>query len=944
MGIELEDKSGSKLENITEHKKWHLRSSDEILKDLNTTHKGISTKDAQSRLNKYGLNTIAKENKNSALKILIKNFNSIIIYVLLGSAIISLLTNHSLEFIVICCIILLTGILGFVQEYRAGKAVDALSKLTAKKVIVEREGVEQEILSEYLVPGDLVILRRGMVVPADIRIIDSKGLTADESILTGEAISKLKHSERLEKDSIISEQSNIIFSGTNITAGSGKGIVVETGLNSELGKISETMKEIDEKQSPLQKKIDKMSKKLSYSVLIITALFFIVLLLKGFSLFDTLMLVCAVAVSGIPESFPLALTLALSKGVRNMAKSNALVKDLNAVETLGTTTVICTDKTGTLTENKMRVVRFMLPDGKEVELEGRGYEPKSIFRISGKEIDTKILKKQEELFKTFILCNNSELKFDDSTGSWIISGESTEGALLTLAKSAGYDDSALKETNKRIYEIPFDPSIKYMISVNEEIGKAKNKKGKQTAYMKGAVEKIIEKCSHIKLSNGKLKILSKTEKETILKQVETYSSAPLRVMGFASKKISKNLTPDTHGKLKDIQVKQLEKNFVFEGIVGIEDPIRPDVFDAIKTCHEAGIKVIIVTGDHKSTAESIGKKLGLIKNKADLVIEGSELDKMNDEDLDSSINNVVIFARTTPHHKLRIVSSLQRNGEVVAMTGDGVNDAPALKKADIGISMGKNGTDVAREASNMILADDNFSTIVKAVKEGRSIYSNIRRFVHYLLTGNFTEVSLMVVTTLMGIITPLSAIMILFVNIVTSTFPSLALSIEPPHQKVMKQHPRNPKESLLSSYIMLKTLVLVPLMFGGTLLLFIWELAVKNSGIDKARTIAFATLIMFELFHAYNSRSLHTTIFNKNFFKNKMMFIATGISFTVLMLCVYTGIGQLIFKTVPLGIFDWLAIFLVSGLVIAASEIIKLLIRSEFEEQGKLKGMDMKVE
>ncbi|MGV8162043.1 MAG: cation-translocating P-type ATPase [Candidatus Nanoarchaeia archaeon] len=916
---------------------WHLKSSEDVFKELGTSHKGLDETDAATRLKKYGSNEIAKENKNSALKILIRNFNSILIYVLLGSAIISLLTHHVLEFFVIATIIILTGTLGFVQEYRASKAIDALSMLTAKKVFVIRGNKEYEITSERLVPGDVVKLKRGMIVPADIRIVESKGLTVDESILTGESVSKQKRHEKLDQDVLITERSNIIYSGTSITSGLGLGIVVETGLNSELGKISLTLKGIGEKQSPLQKKIDRMSQKLSYAILIISSLFLIILLAKGFSLFDTLLLVCAVAVSGIPESFPLALTLALSKGVRNMAKENAVVKDLNAVETLGTTTVICTDKTGTLTENKMRVVKVFPPSGKEIIVEGKGYEPISTFNTDGKKIDEKELKKIDELFKTAILCNNADVKLDN--GSWVVSGESTEGALITLAKSAGYDEISLRENNKRVFEIPFDPLIKYMISVNHD-----EKKKSQTAYMKGAVEKVLEKCTHVRVSGGKSKPLSKAEKDKILKSVHEYSSSSLRVICLASKKISKHLVPDNHGKVKDTHVKQLETAYVYEGILGIEDPIRGDVHEAIKTCHEAGIKVIMVTGDHRVTAESIGIKLGLIKGKNDLLIEGTELDKMSDEDLDNVIEKVVIFARTTPNHKLRIVSSLQRKGEIVAMTGDGVNDAPALKKADIGVSMGKNGTDVARESSNMILADDNFSTIVKAVKEGRSIYSNIRRFVHYLLTGNFTEVSLMVVTTLMGIITPLSAIMILFVNIVTSTFPSLALSIEPPHMKVMKQRPRNPKEKLLSSYILLKTLVLVPLMFGGTLLLFIWELAVKNSGVEKARTIAFATLICFELFHAYNSRSLHTSIFNKNFWKNKMMFIATGISATILVLCVYTPLGHMVFKTVPLEMLDWLAIVLVSGLVVAASEIIKLLIRSEFEEQGKLKGQDFKVE
>jgi P-type Ca2+ transporter type 2C len=917
---------------------WHLKSTDEILSELKTSEKGLTEHDVLTRIHHFGKNKIAKENQNGPLRILLKNFNSMLIYIMAGSAIISLLTHHTLEFYVITAIISLTGILGFVQEYRASKSIDALEKLTAKKVFVFRDGKEHEILADMLVPGDIVNLRRGMIVPADIRVIESKGLTTDESILTGESVSKFKHTDVLERDSLINDRSNIVFSGTSVTAGTGIGVVVETGLNSELGKISVTLKEIPINMSPLQKKIESMSRNLSIGVLTICALFFIFLLMKDMDIFSVLLLVSAVAVSGIPESFPLALTLALSKGMRNMANSNAIVKDLNAVETLGTTTVICTDKTGTLTENKMRVVKLMFPDGKEITIEGKGYDPKGIFKVGGKEINISELKAAPAFFKTLVLCNNADLKLEN--GNWAIAGESTEGALLTLAESAGYEDSLIRSKSRRIYEIPFDPSIKYMISVNEEqIGKSKE----VTAYLKGAFEHIIDKCSHVRRRDGTIGAMSAEEKNKIGQYVQSYSNATLRVMGFATKKLSK-FDPKSVDKLAEQKSKHLDSGFIFEGIVGIEDPIRSDVYDAIKTCHEAGIKVVIITGDHKATAESIGRKLGLIKNKADLIVEGQELDKMSDNELDESIRNVAVFARTTPSHKLRIVSSLQRNGEIVAMTGDGVNDAPALKKADIGVSMGKNGTDVAREASNMVLSDDNFSTIVKAVREGRSIYSNIRRFVYYLLSGNFTEVSLMVMTTLIGIITPFSAIMILFVNIVTSTFPSLALSIEPAHLKIMKQRPRNPKEKLLSNYILLKTLVIVPLMFAGTLLLFIWELSVNNAGIQKAQTVAFASLILFELFNAYNSRSLHTTIFNKNFFKNKMMFIASGISFMLLLICVYTPAGHYVFKTVPLTITNWIGIFTITSLIILFTEVIKLLIKSEFEEQGKLKGIELRIE
>ncbi len=910
-----------------EEKHWCLKTEKEVLAKLNTNMQGLSEQEASKRIAKFGKNTIAKENKKNILKLLLKNFNGILIYILLGSGIISIISDHIVEFVVIMIIILFTGLIGFFQELKAGKAVEALSKFTAKKVLVIRDKQKKEIFAEDLVPGDIVVLKRGMIIPADLRIIDSKGIITDESILTGEAHQKPKISKQLVKeDLVISDMDNMMFAGTNIVAGSGIGVVVETGLNSELGKISSTLKKIGDHKSPLQIKVDKMGKRISYAVIMICVLFFLFLMSKNFTLFEALLLVGAVAVSGIPESFPLALTMALSNGIKVMASRNAIVKDLSSVETLGTTTVICTDKTGTLTENKMLVVKAFLDDV-EYSIEGSGYDPKSLFTFNHVSVSKEKLKKHDCFFKTAILCNNSELELKN--GEWHLNGEPTEGSLLTMAKSAGYDDSFVKEKNKKVFEIPFDPSIKYMVSVCEE-------GNKQTAYLKGALEKVLDKCSYIR-KNGKVLKLSISDKNKIRIKLDSYSQETLRVLALASKSLKKKINS-----VKDQEY--IKKDFVFEGLVGIEDPIRKDAYDAIKECHTAGIRVVMITGDHKSTAKSIGERLGLITHDFDLIVEGVELDKMDDASLDKIIGKVAVFARTTPDHKLRIVNSLQRSGEIVAMTGDGVNDSPALKKADIGVSMGKNGTDVAREASNMILADDNFSTIVNAVKEGRTIYSNIRRFIYYLLTGNFTEVALVVISIIAGLLSPLTALMVLFINVVTSTFPAVALSVEPTHAKVMRQKPRNPKERLLSNYILFKILVLIPVIFGGTFLLFLWELNVVGAGIDRARTVAFATLILFELFHAFNARSLHTSIFRKNFFSNKRIFYAVGLSLTLLILSIYTSLGQEIFKTVALSVQDWLIILLVSSSVVFVSELIKLLIKSEFEEQSRLQGNSPKLE
>ncbi|MFW6233570.1 MAG: cation-translocating P-type ATPase, partial [Nanoarchaeota archaeon] len=700
-----------------------------------------------------------------------------------------------------------------------------------------------------------------------------------------------------------------------------------------IGKISTAIENIKQEKSPIQKKIDLMSKKISYIVLTVAVLLFFVLLIKGNTLTFSLLLIGALAIAGIPESFPLALTLTFSNGIKKMAKQNAIVKDLNSVETLGTTTVICTDKTGTLTENKMRVTSVFLPNNVVYNIKGVGYEPINKFFLNNVLVDRKKLDMSLEFLKGAILCNDAELNFKNN--EWKLDGEPTEGAILTFAKSTNLDENVIREDNKRVHVVPFDPLKKYMISVNKNI----KDRNEYNFYLKGAGEIVLEKCSHYRASNNKIKPITPQIKKNINSKIEEFNSKGLRVLSIGVKNV--------HSKSKNEKQfisQHIEKNYVYEGFVAIEDPIREEVYDAVDQCHKAGIKTVIITGDHKLIAENIGRKLNLFTHKSNVILEGVDIDKLTDDELDEKINDVVIFARTTPEHKLRIVNSFQRNGEIVAMTGDGVNDAPALKKADIGISMGKNGTEVAREASNMVLTDDNFATIVKAVKEGRTVYSNIRRFIYYLLTGNFTEVGLIVLAVLIGIPLPLTALMILFVNLVTSTIPALALSIENTHEKVMEQKPRNPKEKLLSSYILTKILILVPLILFGTLGLFLWELLMNNAGLEKAMTIAFATLITFELFHAFNARRLHTTIFDKGFFNNIYLFIAVIVSCILMILAIESDLGQAIFSTTELLIVDWIIIFIISSSIIIFNEIIKLSTTNEFKEQTALQGLKIRLQ
>ncbi|MCA9459179.1 MAG: HAD-IC family P-type ATPase [Nanoarchaeota archaeon] len=823
----------------------------------------------------------------------------------------------------------MTIFLGFFQEYKADRTIKALNKLTAKKVLVLRNNSKKEIFAQNLVVGDIVYLKRGDIVPADLRLLDVSGLQINESILTGESQDRTKTTKHISLENVsLGDMTNIAFSSTFITSGSGIGIVIETGLKTYIGKISSSIENIKNEKSPIQKKIDLMSKRISYIILSIAFLLLIILLLKGNTVYFSLLLVSAVAIAGIPESFPLALTLTFSNGIKKMAKQNAIVKDLNSVETLGTTTVICTDKTGTLTENKMRVTSIYLSKSKIYNIKGIGYEPINRFYKDENEIDKSKLNISEEFLKGMVLCNDSELSFQNN--NWKINGEPTEGALLTLAKSFDVDENVLRENYQRVHIVPFNPLKKYMISVNQNI----DKKSIYEFYLKGAGEIVLNKCSFYRDSNNKVQKLTPSIRKEINNNIEKFNSNGLRVLSIASKSIKNNSKNGS----KFIE-SHISKDYIYEGFVGIEDPIREEVHEAVLDCHKAGIKIVMITGDHKLIAEHIGTKLNLLSHTSNKILEGFELDKLNDDELDEVISEVAIFARTSPQHKLRIVNSFQRKGEIVAMTGDGVNDAPALKKADIGISMGKNGTEVAREASNMVLTDDNFATIVKAVKEGRTVYSNIRRFIYYLLTGNFTEVGIILLSVIIGLSLPLTALMILFVNLVTSTIPALALSVEPTHDKVMKQKPRDPKERLLSSYILTKIIILIPFILFGTLGVFMWELFIVDGNLEKAMTLAFATLITFELFHAFNARRLHTTIFDKGFFNNPYLFVAIISSFILLLLTIYTTLGQKIFSTVPLLLKDWIIIIFISSLVIVFTEIVKLSIQSEFKEQSSLQGL-----
>lgn len=894
------------------------------------SNKGLDSDEAIVREKKYGKNSFIKEDKFRLIKIFFSNFNNVLMYILFGAGIISLFAKEVIEFYIILGIIIVTILLSFFQQFSADRTVKALNKLRPKNVMVLRDGKKITIDPIDLVIGDIVYLRRGDVVPADMRVIECEGLSVDESILTGESISKSKSSNIIEKADVpVSDRSNIVFASTSVNSGSGIGLVYATGFDTEIGKLSKTIQEAKKEKSPLQKKVDVMSKQISYIIIGLCILLFVLLLVNNVSITMSLLIVGAVAVAGIPESFPLALTLSLSKGVRDMAKNNALLKNLNSVETLGNTTVICTDKTGTLTQNKMKISKIHFASDEVYDIKGKAYEPEyEFFNANNEKVEAKNFdKKYGDFFISSVLCNNSSLIKEDE--GWKLDGESTEGAFISLSQSLGYDEFKIRDDYEKKYEVPFTPEKKYMITLHK-----KNKQKKYVVSMKGAAERVIDKCSHYKNAKGQNVAVNEKVKKSFLEKIDIYTSMGYRVMAVATK----HITNESEDKIKN----NIEnKSYNLEGIVAIEDPIRDEVYDAVKTCNIAGIKTVMITGDHKFTAMAIAKKLEIISSDKDLVITGEELSEMDDKHLDSIIKNIKVFSRVTPEDKYRIISSFQRTGEIVAMTGDGVNDAPALKKADIGVSMGKNGTEVAREASDMILLDDNFSTIVNAVREGRTIYSNIRRFVYYLLTTNFAQVGIILLAVILGFsyMLPLSAIMILFINIVTSTFPALALSIEPTHNNIMTYKPRSPKEKILSTYIMTKIMVIFPIMMFGALLLFLWMLKIFNSSLDKAMTVAFLVMVFSGLFHTFNAKKLHTTVFQKDFFSNKALFISVGFSTFLTILAIGTDVGREMFGLVPISVHDWIIVMIFSIAIIAFAEMLKLSISVEFQEQSALKGL-----
>jgi Ca2+-transporting ATPase len=884
---------------------WHSETKDFVISILESSENGLKKSDAVHRLHTFGSNILTKRKKISKIKLFLSQFNSFIIWILIIATILSFIVGDKIDAYVILTIVIINAILGYYQEHNAAKSLEALKRMAALQAVVVRNGKTEKIDSEKLVPGDIILLETGNKVPADARIIEAMRLEVDESSLTGESTLISKSEKPIKEETFLSDRNNMIYAGTSVAKGSAKAIVVEIGMKTELGKIAGLVLDDKTEETPLQKKISVFGEFLGIGIIAICSVIFIIGLLTGTGdLNELLMISISLAVAAIPEGLPAVVTICLAIGVQKMVKKHALIRKLPSVETLGETDIICTDKTGTLTYNQM-TVREIYTNNKAYFVSGQGYSPMGYFTDEkNKDID---IKEIAALLKCSVLCNDSTLERNHK--DWVIIGDPTEGALVVAAAKAGFHKEDLEKASRRIDTIAFDSNRKMMSTLNKEGTKV-------YSYVKGAPDVILPLCKKIYI-NGKIRNITQADREEITKQNLGMANKALRVLGFAYKEIE-------NGNIKKDE-KEIENNLIFLGIIGMNDPPRKEVISSIRLCNEAGIRVIMITGDHKATAVAIAHELGLGIN----VLTGEELDKIND--LSKVIDSVDIYARVSAEHKLNIVAALRKKGHVVAMTGDGVNDAPALKNADIGIAMGVTGTDVSKETADMVLTDDNFTSIVNAIEEGRTIYDNIRKFIRYLITSNLGKIFLLLIAMLVGyksvktgdIILPLLAIQILWINLLTDGLPALALSVEGANKNIMKRKPRKKGETIVTTTLIVDTFIVGVVMCIGSLFLFVYGLDYSDY---YAQTLAFTVIVMFKLFNVFNCRSEKESILSGNLFTNKWLWLSVGFSFALQLLIIYTPLSE-IFKTVRLGFIDWAIIFVVAFSVIVVMEIKKLIIR-----------------
>lgn len=878
---------------------WYSRTTDEVFTELGSQPAGLTQAEAAERLQKYGPNEIQAAKRISAWQILLEQFKNILILILLGATILSLFLGHGVESIVIAVIVLFAVFLGFFQEYRAERAIEALREMAAPTASVLRDGEEIKIPARELVPGDVVLLHTGDRIPADGRLLDAINLQIEEAALTGESVPVEKQTDALpDVDLGVGDRKNMVYAGTAATYGRGRALVVATGMNTEFGKIAQLLQTVETSRTPLQQNLDKVGTALARAAFVVVALIVAVGLLRDQPFVEMLIFGIALAVAVVPEALPAVVTISLAIGVQKMVKRNALIRRLPAVETLGSTSIICSDKTGTLTKDEM-TARKLYAAGELFSVSGAGYVPVGEFSQNGKKL-SHLPDGLKQMLTAAVLASDTTLIRGEDHGSstdWDIKGDPTEGAFVVAAAKAGLQKESLDAEYPRINEIPFTSESKRMTTLHQTDGGV-------VAYAKGAPEIILDDCK-LQLTPDGLKPMDDRAREQILKAAADMAKDALRVLAVASK--------------PDVTLETAQTDMTFLGLAGMIDPPRDEVKGAIEICEEAGIRPVMITGDHPITARAVAGELGLLKTGR--VVTGAELEAMSDEQFKKEVETIDVYARVSPAHKLRVVTALQANEHIVAMTGDGVNDAPALKKADIGIAMGITGTDVTKEAAAMTLTDDNFASIVAAVEEGRGVFGNIKKYLMYLLSSNIGEIGLMAGSTLLGLPLPLTAVQILYVNLATDGLPALALAVDPAEKDLMKRKPRNQKSGIFTRPV-------VALMLAGgiwstivNLGLFIWAM---NSGRSQAEamTMTFVSLVLIQFFKAYNFRSDRNSVFDKPF-ANKWLNRAIVWEVILLLVIVYLPSLHEAFSTFSLTLEDWLIVLALALTVSPLLELVK---------------------
>lgn len=876
---------------------WHTLTLDATYERLDTNPKGLTNAEAAKRMLEVGPNELQAAKRVAAWEILLEQFKNVLILILLAACVISLFLEHGVESIIIAVIVLFAVLLGFIQEYRAERAIEALRQMAAPTASVLRDRNEVKIPARDLVPGDVILLRTGDRIPADARLLETVNLQVEEAALTGESVPVEKHIHVLTGDDLaVGDRKNMVFAGTSVTYGRGRAIVAATAMKTEFGKIAQLLQTVESGKTPLQQNLDKLGSVLARAALVVVALIVSLGLLRGQPIIDMLLFGIALAVAVVPEALPAVVTISLAIGVQKMVKRNALIRRLPAVETLGSTSVICSDKTGTLTKDEM-TVRKIYTAGQLFNVSGAGYLPIGEFSLNG---GAPVAPSEQlvQMLRAAVLCSDTQLvpSKNGAEQDWKIKGDPTEGALVVAAAKASLSKDSLDAEFPRVQEIPFSSETKRMTTLHQTGASL-------TAYSKGAPEVILASCGTQLTSEG-IQVLSTDDRKKIMSVAQEMAGDALRVLAIAAK--------------SEAVLETATQEMVFLGLAGMIDPPRLEAKAAIALCADAGIRPVMITGDHPVTAQAVARELGLLRN-GGRVVTGTELEEMTDEQLGREVEDISVYARVSPSHKLRVVTAWQSRGHVAAMTGDGVNDAPALKKADIGIAMGITGTDVTKEAAAMTLTDDNFASIVAAVEEGRGVFGNIKKYLMYLLSSNIGEIGLMAGSALLGLPLPLTAVQILYVNLATDGLPALALSVDPPETDLMKRKPRNPRTGIFTRP------VVTLMMLGGfwsTLInlgLFSWAMSSGRST-EVAMTMTFVSLVLIQFFKAYNFRSDRHSVLHKPF-ANKWLNLAVGWEIVLLALIVYLPFLHEPFNTYSLPLVDWL---IVGGLAVTIIPVLEI--------------------